>query len=198
MAKLPFINDDFDDEFSQTQSTDSAQPKQPKQPTAEELRAQQDEQEMRETVIERSPNRLRILFTCVTVVAIVTVVGWLWLRYFRPYKVSQERGVIMEMNTSGYLKTFEGKMMSERLIDSTHTYQTDFLFSTTNDSVAKVAASLAGTGRRVTVYYEEFKGLRLWRGETPRFVTAIVPDGGDTTGVVPATVEQTEKQPVAE
>lgn len=182
MAKLPFLNDDFDDDFTKPESQVAQQPK---QPTQEELQAQRDEEELRETVIERRPNRLRIMLVCITVVAVVSVAVWLWLRYFHPYKVGQERGVIMEMSANGHLKTYEGKMMSERLIDSTHIYQTDFLFSTTNDSVAALASRLAGTGRRVTVYYEEFKGRRLWRGETNRFVTAIVPDGCDS---VPTTV----------
>lgn len=177
MAKLPFLNDDFDDDFTKTESQT---PQQPKQPTQEELQARRDEEEMRETVIERRPNRLRIMLACITVVAVAAVAVWLWLRYFHPCKISQERGVIMEMSANGSLKTYEGKMMSERLIDSTHIYQTDFLFSTTSDSVAALASRLAGTGRRVTVYYEEYKGRRLWRGETNRFVTAIVPDGCDS------------------
>ncbi len=177
MAKLPFLNDDFDDDFM---NKEPQAPKQPKQPTQEELQAQRDEQELRDTVIERRPDRLRIMLVCLAVVAVVSATAWLWLRYFHPCKVGQERGVIMEMSASGHLKTYEGKMMSERLIDSTHVYQTDFLFSTTNDSVAKLASRLAGTGHRVTVYYEEFKGRRLWRGETNRFVTAIVPDGCDS------------------
>lgn len=164
------IDDDFNDNFTEKRT----ERPQPATPSPEELRRQREEKELKETVIERHHGKVRALLVSLVALAVIAVAAMLWLHYFHPYKISQERGVIMEMSSKGVVKkTFEGQMMSERLIDATHIYQIDFPFSVTDDSVAAQAARLAGTGRLVTVRYEEYKGTVLWRGETNRIVTAI-------------------------
>lgn len=163
----------FDDDFNDNFTEKRTERPQPAPPSPEELRRQREEKELKETVIERHTGKLRAALVGLVALAVIAVGVMLWLRYFHPYKISQERGVIMEMSSKGVVKTFEGQMMSERLIDATHIYQIDFPFSVTNDSVAAKAARLAGTGRMVTVHYEEYKGTVLWRGETNRIVTAI-------------------------
>ena len=155
----------FDDDFNDNFTEKRTERPQPAPPSPEELRRQREEKELKETVIERHTGKLRAALVGLVALAVIAVGVMLWLRYFHPYKISQERGVIMEMSSKGVVKTFEGQMMSERLID--------FPFSVTNDSVAAQAARLAGTGRMVTVHYEEYKGTVLWRGETNRIVTAI-------------------------
>ena len=68
-------------------------------------------------------------------------------------------------------------MVSEKFIsDTVHIYTSDFKFTIKDDSLARLANTLKGTGRRVTVTYQEYNGKLPWRGETKIIATGIALD----------------------
>lgn len=167
---MSFMDDNFNDYF-ETENF-------PEKNTQEETPEQREERELKEATIERAHNRKRIFLVCLSLVLLLTVVIVVWSRYFHPYKESSERGVITAVTNEGVIfKTFEGEMVSEKYIsDTVHIYTSDFKFTIKNDSLARLANSLKGSGRRVTVTYEEYKGKLPWRGETKIIATGISPD----------------------
>ncbi len=177
---MALMDDNFNDYFEPENVPDDK----PKEETPE----QREEREIKESTIDRTRGFKRRMFLwCLVAVLFGFLFYTVWSRYFHPYKTDcQERGVIMDVANEGTLvKTYECSMISERYIsDTVHIYNSNFDFTIKNDSLAREANALKGTGRRVTVYYYEYKGRVPWRGETKRFATRIVPDGSapvDTT-----------------
>ena len=145
---------------------------------------EREEREMRELTYERSTNKKRWFIIGGISLLVVGVVTALWLRYFHPYIVSEESGVILKVKSEGtFIKTYEVMMISEKFItDTTRAFKADFQFTVRNDSLAAKISQFQSTGRRLTVKYEEFKGMLPWRGESNRFATAIVVNGVAYTG----------------
>ena len=136
------------------------------------------EREIEESTIERKHSRKRLILVCAVLVAVLAAAGWFWATYLHPYKIAQNTGRLVEMSCQGVIfKTYEGKMISEKFIaDTLHYYQSDFLFTVKNDSVASQVKALCGSGKKVTLNYEEYKGRLPWRGETKCFVTSVEVD----------------------
>lgn len=161
------MDDNFKDYFNEVERPDP-----PRQESPEE----REQREISEDTIERGINRRRM--TALAILAVVLIALTVLCRYFffSPFRVdSQVTGYIMEMNNEGDLfKTYECKMVSkEFIVDTLHTISTDFNFSIRDDSLARKAVSLKGTGHRVQVTYDEYHGWLPWRGETCRFASAI-------------------------
>lgn len=147
----------------------------PEEKPQEETPEQREEREIKETTIERRYNKKRLfVISLITGLALFLVI-WMWLRYFHPYATGQETGVIMKVSNEGNLfKTYEGKMISEAyIIDTVTTFESNFDFTITDDSLARRAMELAGSGKRVTVDYKYYKGKLPWRGENNRVITQI-------------------------
>ena len=170
------FSDKYDDHFYSSKKDEEEQKKKEQQPV-EETPEEREERELKELTYDRSSKRKRILI--IGGVALLGVGIALWLRYFHPYIVSEERGVILKVQSEGtILKTYEVQMISEKYIaDTVRAYKSGFEFTIKSDSLAAKASRLQSTGRRVTVKYEEFKGMLPWRGETNRFATDIIADG---------------------
>ncbi len=164
---MKLLDDDFNDYFEPENV--------PEKKPVEETPEQREERLLKEATIERVHDRKRMFFIGFGVAALLCGILFVWFHFFRPYKVSQQRGVIMEVANEGtFFKTFECKMISESYIsDTTRVYTSDFDFTITNDSLALKANELKGTGRRVTIDYEEYSGRVLWRGESHRIATNI-------------------------
>ena len=172
------FSDKYDDHFYSSKKDEEEQKKKEQQPV-EETPEEREERELRELTYDRSSKRKRILIIGGVVLLVLGVGIALWLRYFHPYIVSEERGVILKVQSEGtILKTYEVQMISEKYIaDTVRAYKSGFEFTIKSDSLAAKASRLQSTGRRVTVKYEEFKGMLPWRGETNRFATDIIADG---------------------
>ncbi|MDO4510343.1 MAG: hypothetical protein Q4B68_00815 [Bacteroidales bacterium] len=168
-----FNEEEYDDHFYSSKSDEKKEQK-PHEETPEE----REEREMKELTYERSTNRKRMLVVGGVALLVLGIVIALWLRYFHPYIVSEERGVILKVRAEGtVLKTYEVQMISEKYItDTIRAFKAGFEFTIKDDSLAAKASRLQSTGRRVTVKYEEFKGMLPWRGESNRFATDIVTD----------------------
>ena len=147
----------------------------PEEKPQEETPEQREEREIKETTIERRYNKKRLFVISFVSALALFVIIWTWLRYFHPYAISQETGVIMKVSNEGNLfKTYEGKMISEvYIIDTVTTFESNFDFTITDDSIARQAMELAGTGKRVMLDYKYYKGKLPWRGESNRIVTKI-------------------------
>lgn len=161
------MDDNFNDHFTEVEK-----PKEPHVETA----AEREAREIRESTIERRFNHKRLFVATTVVVAVVTAIVAIVLIFFSPYRThSQVTGYIMEMNNEGNLfKTYECKMVSkEFIVDTLHSITTDFNFTIRDDSLARKAMELKGTGHRVRVTYDEYHGWVPWRGETCRFASAI-------------------------
>lgn len=167
---MKLINDDFKDYFeSKHKDKESREPV-----VYGETPEEREERELKESTIERRHNKMRIFSFVLAAFILLLLLFWLWSRYCHVYRTSSEKGVVMKMSTEGMLfKTYEGKMMSLKAIDASHIYETDFLFTVEDDSVATHLRKLAGTGRPVELQYKEYKGKLPWRGETNIVVTAV-------------------------
>ena len=159
------FSEEYDDHFY---SSKESEPQKPEKQEEVETPEEREEREMRELTYERSTNKKRWFIIGGISLLVVGVVTALWLRYFHPYIVSEESGVILKVKSEGtFIKTYEVMMISEKFItDTTRAFKADFQF----------------TVRRLTVKYEEFKGMLPWRGESNRFATAIVVNGVAYTG----------------
>ena len=164
------MDDDFKDYFD----SDSVPEEKPQVETPE----QREERELKELTIDRTRSKRRIFLVCLILVLIGFIAFSVWSRYFRPYTSTDVKGVIVDVFNKGSLvKTYECTMISEKFItDTTHIYQADFSFTIPNDSLARLANQLKGTGRRVVVAYDEYKGNLPWKGETNRYATKIEMD----------------------
>lgn len=169
---MPLIDDNFNDYFEQPKEEPQTEA------TQEETAEQKEEREIKEATIERRHNRLRWILISLAAVIVIAIIFWAWTRYFHPYSESQECGYIEKVTNEGLLfKTYEGKMMSEKILpDTTRRYYCDFFFTIKDDSVAKNVMRSAGTGQRVRLSYIEYKGRLPWRGQTKIIVTDIRPD----------------------
>ena len=175
------FSEEYDDHFY---SSKESEPQKPEKQEEVETPEEREEREMRELTYERSTNKKRWFIIGGISLLVVGVVTALWLRYFHPYIVSEESGVILKVKSeSTFIKTYEVTMISEKFItDTTRAFKADFQFTVRNDSLAAKISQFQSTGRRLTVKYEEFKGMLPWRGESNRFATAIMVNGVAYTG----------------
>lgn len=162
------MDDNFDDYFTVDQPAE-----QPARRT--ETAQEREEREIAEVTIERRHNTVRIVLVTIVVTLFFALGVWVWLHYFHPFAQSQEKGYIMTLEADGALiKTFEGTMMSERLVlDTVIVYQEDFKFTVEDTAVARRAKQLAGLGRRVMVTYDRYAGRLPWQGRNVNVVTRI-------------------------
>lgn len=161
------MTDNFNDYFNEVE-----RPEPPRVETPEE----REEREIRQDTVERVYNRKRLLILAIVAVLAVALIVVCHHLYFSPYRTgSQVTGYIMEMNNEGdVFKTYECKMVSKAfIVDTLHSISTDFNFTITDDSLARRAMTLKGSGHRVVVTYDEYRGWAPWRGETCRFASAI-------------------------
>lgn len=163
-------NDDFNDYFDGPDIPDEVE--KPKEPTPEEI---EEMKEKEDTIVIPSHKYRNILITIITVLILVLAV-WVYMRYCSPYvSNAQKVGYIQQVEKRGYIfKTYEGDMITEFAIhDTSKVYQRDFVFSIDNDSLAKVAMGLQGTGKKVTLTYKEYGGVLPWRGGSKCILTSI-------------------------
>lgn len=164
------MNDDFNDYFEADQTEEIAQPH-------IETEQEREDREIAEATIERRHNTLRLLMLAIIFLMALFLCWWVWARYFHPQTEGQERGYVMQIVSDGALvKTFEGKMITERYVTDTIVYESNFIFTIREDSIAKKAKSFEGTGQRVIVYYKNYRGNMPWRGNSTTIVTDICPD----------------------
>ena len=164
------MNDDFNDYFENDQVVESPKPH-------VETEQEREDREIAEATIERRHNTVRLLLVALIIMLAMFLCWWVWARYFHPHTTGQERGYVMQVTSEGTLvKTFEGKLMSERYVTDTIVYESNFVFTISDDSVAMQAKRFEGTGFRVVVTYETYSGNLPWRGNNTTVVTAIAPD----------------------
>ena len=159
----------FDDDFEDIKED---KPKVQIPETPEE----REEREIERDTIIRGYNRLKLTLYSIVAIIIISIFSWLWLRYFSPYTTeAMESGRIMEMKCQGHIfKTYEGMLLSEKYIDVPDKWlEYDFPFSVANDSIARQIMRLKGSGKRVTLTYEEYKGTVFWRGNSHRIITGV-------------------------
>lgn len=168
------MNDDFNDYFENDQVEEAQQ-------EHVETPQEREDREIAEATIERRHNTLRLLLMSIIALLAMFICWWIWARYFHPQTEGQERGYIMQVVSDGALvKTFEGKMMSERYVTDTIVYEANFVFTIQNDSIATLAKEFEGTGKRVIVYYHTYRGNLPWRGNTTTIVTDVKLDSTAT------------------
>jgi len=162
------MDDNFDDHFIDPHEPEVEQPH-------VETEQEREEREIQESTIERRGSALKILLALVVVAMLLFLGWWVWQYYFHPYRISQEKGWIMNVSNEGTVfKTYEGEMISDRYIEDTLVaLHSDFIFSITNDSLVRDAMRLAGNGKRVILTYNEYKGTVVWRGNSKCVVTSL-------------------------
>ncbi len=164
---MKIMDDNFDDYFEE-----GSVPK-PKN-TNVETPEQRQERELRESTIDRRYDRRKMLLVALAAVFAILMLWWLGNRYFGVYTSSTERGCVMQMKAEGKVfMTYEGVMMSERAYLDTVLYREDFAFSVRDSTLAKELGQLAGTGRKVLLKYDVYRGNVPWRGESDTIVTDV-------------------------
>ena len=183
------MDDNFNDYF-----TEEAPEEQPVQ--HQETEQEREEREIKEATIERRGYTVKLTLALIILAMALFLGWWIWQHYFQPYRVSQEKGWIMNVSNEGTLfKTYEGEMISEGYIEDTLVAMySDFMFSIPTDSLAREAMRWAGNGQRVILTYNEYKAGVLWRGNSRHVVTKIEADSG-LIKTNPYKVEKPEAQP---
>jgi hypothetical protein len=163
------MDDNFNDYF-----TDENVPEEKPQ-VRQETEQEREEREIKEATIERRGASVKMLLALIIVAMALFLGWWVWQYYFRPYRVSQEKGWIMNVSNEGTLfKTYEGEMISDKYVEDTLlAMHSDFKFSIPTDSLARDAMRWAGDGKRIVLTYNEYKGSVLWRGNSKHVVTKI-------------------------
>lgn len=163
-------SDDFND-FFDGPDIQEVKPE-PKKLTPEEI---EEIKEKEDTIIVPSQRRRKFLFWAIGICVLILVLAF-YFRYLSPsVSDAQKVGYILNVEKRGLIfKTYEGDMISEFAIhDSSKVYQRDFSFTIENDSLAKKAMSLQGTGKKVTVHYERYNGMLPWRGSSRNIIISI-------------------------
>ena len=163
------MDDNFNDYF-----TDENVPEEKPQ-VRQETEQEREEREIKEATIERRGASVKMLLALIIVAMALFLGWWVWQYYFRPDRVSQEKGWIMNVSNEGTIfKTYEGEMISDKYIEDTLlAMHSDFKFSIPTDSLARDAMRWAGDGKRIVLTYNEYKGSVLWRGNSKHVVTKI-------------------------
>ncbi len=161
---------DFTDDDKQNDKTSDTKTK------LKETPEEKEDREIAEDTIVRGYNRMRAILYSIAAVIFISLCTWLWLRYFSPYTTeATETGCIMELKCQGLLfKTYEGTMLSKKYISRPEDWFTyDFPFSIDDDSIAQQVMQLKGTGKLVTLHYEEYQGTVFWRGNSHRIIKSV-------------------------
>ncbi len=148
-------------------------------PEVEESPEQIEAKEIEKQTIGKQGGKLRKAIAVLVTVAVLVVAVWVAIIFWMPFvNEAQQRGAIVQVRQEGWIfKTFEGQMITdERLADTIHVYQRDFIFSVENDSVARKLMELQSTGRRVVLTYKEYRGTLPWRGNSKIIVTGYKVD----------------------
>jgi hypothetical protein len=163
------MDDNFNDYF-----TDENVPEEMPQ-VRQETEQEREEREIKEATIERRGASVKVLLALIIIAMALFLGWWVWQYYFHPYRVSQEKGWIMNVSNEGTLfKTYEGEMISDKYVEDTLlAMHSDFKFSIPTDSLARDAMRWAGDGKRIVLTYNEYKGSVLWRGNSKHVVTKI-------------------------
>ncbi len=163
------MDDNFNDYF-----TDENVPEEMPQ-VRQETEQEREEREIKEATIERRGASVKVLLALIIIAMALFLGWWVWQYYFHPYRVSQEKGWIMNVSNEGTLfKTYEGEMISDKYVEDTLlAMHSDFKFSIPTDSLARDAMRWAGNGKRIVLTYNEYKGSVLWRGNSKHVVTKI-------------------------
>ncbi len=166
----------MDDNFNDYFTDENVPEEQPK--VHQESEQEREEREIKEATIERRGASVKMLLALIIIAMAIFLGWWVWQYYFHPYRVSQEKGWIMNVSNEGTIfKTYEGEMISDGYIEDTLlALHSDFKFSIPTDSLARDAMRWAGDGKRIVLTYNEYKGSVLWRGNSKHVVTRIEPD----------------------
>lgn len=96
--------------------------------------------------------------------------GYLWLALNWSYSKGERAGYVQKFSQKGWLiKTWEGELA---LVAVPGSMPEKFFFTTRNDELAKKIN--ASVGKRVSIYYEQHKGLPAnWFGDTDYFAEDV-------------------------
>lgn len=109
------------------------------------------------------------IFTPFALIAAL-LAGYLWLALNWSYSKGERAGYVQKFSQKGWLiKTWEGEMAMVAVPGS---MPEKFYFTSRNDELAKKIN--ATVGKRVSIYYEQHKGLPAnWFGDTDYFAKEV-------------------------
>lgn len=113
-----------------------------------------------------------------SVVIVIALSSFVYIRYFRPFtKGAVQYGYVESIQPQGVIfKTFEGVMLPYRnLMDTLRLYNSDFVFTALNDSVAADLLRASSQNKPVKVEYTRYNATVPWRGDSRIVVTAVSP-----------------------
>lgn len=171
--------------FDETDKNDffenSEVPEKPKEPKREKLTPDDprywDEPESEFEHLRPSP-RSRV-FIWVWTAAAALLIGIIWgiyARYFHAYvRDASQYGYVEQIAEHGdVFNTYEGVILPYKsLMDSTKTYEGDFLFSTTDADVAAKLKKMQFANNPVRVTYKVYHTAVPWRGKSEIIVTGV-------------------------
>lgn len=120
-------------------------------------------------------NHLKLWIGLGVVAVIIGVLYAFYLRLFNPYiEDAVQYGYVERIDKRGEtFKTFEGVILPyKNLMDTTRVYDSDIVFSTTDDEVAARLLDMQFANRPVRITYRVYHTALPWRGESKLIVTA--------------------------
>jgi len=112
--------------------------------------------------------------TTLFIVIVLVLAGLIYWKYYFTYSQGNRTGLLQKFTYKGNIfKTYEGELVlsSIRSQGNMTIASEKFLFSVTNETVAKKLENLQG--QFVTVHYEMKNGTLPWRGENRYLVDSI-------------------------
>lgn len=174
------MKEEKEDFFEQVPDEQPVRKKEPKQPT---LRPDDplyyEQEEDRWDHLRPSPyGRGKLIGTLLVIFLIIGIFFFIYIWFFTPQvEEAVNYGYVDTVHKEGKLfKTYEGRMIPYRTImDTTRTYNGDFVFSIANDSVAGFLKRQEAQGRPVRVEYVIYRQRLPWRGEEKTVVLKAEP-----------------------
>ena len=98
-----------------------------------------------------------------------------WWKYYYTFSDGSRVGMLQKISHKGNIfKTYEGELVLSSISSTAGVALASekFLFSISNDSIAKIMMTLEG--KKVKLHYQQKKGTLPWRGDSDYIVDGVI------------------------
>ena len=130
------------------------------------------DEQLKQVSIRKSP--FRRFLTTLTIVIILSLIGFVYWKYFFTYSEGNRSGILQKFSYKGTMfKTYEGELIlsSIRSTGNVALASEKFLFSVVGKTEAQKLENLQG--HFITVHYKMKNGTLPWRGDSPYLVDSV-------------------------
>jgi hypothetical protein len=126
------------------------------------------------TVSDRTRGGARRIIWIIVLLGLLLLGIFVYWHYFNTYSEGNRFGLLQKFSKKGNLfKTYEGELILSSVSSSNNVpiASEKFFFSVASDAVAQQLLQMEG--HRVSLHYEEKRGVLFWRGESKYVVDGV-------------------------